>query len=222
MITTTLACADYLHLEEDIRALDRGSSDWFHIDIMDGQFVPNLCLNFDMVKAIRNISTTPMDVHLMVNNPLDYVDIMARNGIEAACTHMNTRDSIDAFLDALEERGIKKGIALAPDDPAEMVLPYLPRLDFVLLLFVKPGFSGQQFRREILEKLDELAAARKTCGREFVIEADGGVGFDNAEELISRGADLLVAGAFANYDGQGPLDERTEAFRRLCVSPRVL
>lgn len=222
MITTTLACADYLHLADDIRALDQGGSDWFHIDIMDGHFVPNLCLNFDIVKAVRSISKTPMDVHLMVKNPMAYVDLMVRHGIEAACTHLNTEDSIEAFLEALEAHGIKKGIALAPDDPVEEVLPYLPRLDFVLLLFVKPGFSGQAFKPEVLAKLDVLAEAREVGGRDFIIEADGGVGFDNAQELIARGADLLVAGAFANYDKKGALDERTAQFRAISQSPRTL
>lgn len=222
MITTTLACSNYLRLEEDVRALDKGGSDWFHIDIMDGHFVPNLCLNFDMVKAIRGISSTPMDVHLMVKNPMDYVEIMARNHIEAACTHLDTENSIEKFLDALEKNGIKKGIALAPKDPIEALLPYLPRLDFVLLLYVKPGFSGQQFKPEILEKLDALAAEREKQGLNFVIEADGGVGWHNAEELISRGTDLLVAGAFANYDKQGSLSRRTADFAALCKTARIL
>lgn len=216
MITTTLACADYLHLKEDIRALDRAGSDWFHIDIMDGHFVPNLCLNFDIVRAIRAISETPMDVHLMVNNPLKYVEVMAQNGVEAACTHLNTDDSVHDFLKALEEHGIRKGIALAPGDPVEAAIPFLSQIDFVLLLFVSPGFSGQQFRPEILKKLEAIAAARKICGRQFIIEADGGVSFENAGELIGRGADMLVAGTFANYDGRAPLYERTKEFRRVC------
>lgn len=220
MITTTLACVDYLHLEEEIHALDEGGSDWFHIDIMDGHFVPNLCLNFDIVRAVRAISGTPMDVHLMVNNPLKYIEVMAQSGIEAACTHLNTDDSVEEFLTALEEHGIRKGIALAPGEPAEAVIPYISRLDFVLLLFVPPGFSGQKFRPEILEKLDALAKARKACGRQFIIEADGGVSFDNAGELIARGADLLVAGACANYDGKAPLARRTREFRKICEDCR--
>lgn len=222
MITTTLACSNYLCLEKDIRALDQGGSDWFHIDIMDGHFVPNLCLNFDMVTAIRSISSTPMDVHLMVKNPLEYVEIMARNGIEASCTHMDTDDDIEQFLNALEKHGIKKGIALAPKDPVEEIFPYLPYLDFVLLLYVEPGFSGQQFKPEILKKLDTLAARREEQNLDFVIEADGGVGWHNAEELIARGTDLLVAGAFANYDGKGPLECRTAEFKKLCETKRVL
>lgn len=216
MITTTLACADYLHLEEDIRALDRAGSDWFHIDIMDGHFVPNLCLNFDIVRAIRTISETPMDVHLMVNNPLKYVEVMAKSGVEAACTHLNTDDSVHEFLEALEEHGIRKGIALAPGDPAEAAIPFLSKIDFVLLLFVNPGFSGQQFQPEVLKKLEVIAAARKVCDRQFIIAADGGVSFENAGELIGRGADMLVAGAFANYDGRAPLYERTKEFCKVC------
>lgn len=212
MIAPTLACADWMNLEKEIAVMDAAGVDSYHIDIMDGHYVPNLCFNLDILRGIRKVSGTPVDVHLMVTNPLDYVDRLAACRAELACTHPDCCDP-GAFLDALEAKGIRKGLALSPEDALERLEPWLERLDYVLLMFVKPGFSGQKFRAEILEKLAALDALRCRRNLPLMIEVDGGVGWDNAAALVENGADLLVSGVFGSLDRQGELGERTRLFR---------
>lgn len=218
MIAPTLACADWLNLQEEIHIMDRAGVDSYHIDIMDGHYVPNLCFNLDILAAIRRVSATPVDVHLMVTNPLDYVDRLAACQVQLACTHLDSWGDPGEFLDALEDRGIRKGLALSPEDGVERLEPWLERLDYVLVMFVKPGFSGQPFRPELLGKLTQLDALRRSRGLPFLIEVDGGVSWENAGDIVKNGADLLVSGAFASLDRQGDLGERTAAFRALSAS----
>lgn len=215
MIAPTLACADWLNLREEIRVMDTAGVDSYHIDIMDGHFVPNLCFNLDILAAIRQFSPTPVDVHLMVTNPLDYVERLAACGVQLACTHLNSLADPGEFLDALEARGIKKGLALSPEDGVERLEPWLERLDYVLVMFVTPGFSGQRFRPELLGKLEELNSLRQKRNLPFLIEVDGGISWENAGAIVKNGADLLVSGVFASLDRQGDLGERTAAFRVL-------
>ncbi|MBC5582405.1 ribulose-phosphate 3-epimerase [Anaerofilum sp. BX8] len=213
MISPTLACADWLNLQQEIAVMDQAGVDSYHIDIMDGHYVPNLCFNLDILAAIRRVSRTPVDVHLMVTDPLDYVDRLAACGAELACTHIDSCPDVGAFLSALEAKGIKKGLVLSPGDGPELLDPWLDRLDYVLLMFVQPGFSGQKFRPEVLAKLAALDALRCQRGLDLMLEADGGIGWDNAAALVENGADLLVSGVFASLDRRGELGERTAVFR---------
>lgn len=213
MIAPTLACADWLNLEREIAVMDRAGVDLYHIDLMDGHYVPNLCFNLDILRAIGRVSGTPLDVHLMVTDPLDYVERLAACGVERACAHLDCFRDPGAFLEALEERGIKKGLALSPGDGAERLGPWLERLDYVLVMLVSPGFSGQQPRPELFEKVAELDRLRRERGLSFLIEVDGGVSWENAGPLVERGADILVSGLFASLDRRGELGERTRSFR---------
>lgn len=214
MISPTLACADYLHLENDIREMDRAGVDFYHIDIMDGHFVPNLCLNFDMVRAIRSVSSTPMDVHLMVTNPMDYVERMAQLGIEYACTHIGALSDPEAFVAAIRERGIHPGLVLSPEDSPKELEPFLDKLDLVLVMGVKPGFSGQSFQPETLKKLDALSRMKQEKGLSFLLEVDGGIGWDNIRSCVQAGADLAVAGVFAVFGQQDSLYDACVRFRK--------
>ncbi len=218
MISPTLACADWLNLEKEIAVMDAAGVDSYHIDIMDGHYVPNLCFNLDILAAIRKVSRTPVDVHLMVTNPLDYLDRLESCGVEMACTHLDSCGDIGAFLDGLESRKIHKGLALSPGDEAEDILPWLDRLDYLLVMFVQPGFSGQKFRPEILKKLAALDRMREERNHPLLLEVDGGVGWDNASALVENGADLLVSGVFGSLDRQGELGARTAAFRAVCAA----
>ncbi len=221
MISPTLACVDYLHIEQEIREMNRAGVEFFHIDIMDGHFVPNLCLNFDMVEQIASISNTPFDVHLMVKNPMDYIERMTQCGVAYACTHLDTCPEPGAFLDALRRNGIKAGFALAPDEDFERLLPYLGSVDYILLLFVQPGFSGQELLSRIRDRLRRLDELRRQGNYHFLIEADGGVGWDNAHDLAACGADILVAGAFAVFGQPNGLYESCVRFKRLCAAPFI-
>lgn len=216
----TLACADWLNLEKEIALMDQAGVDFYHIDLMDGHYVPNLCFNLDQLRAIGTVSKTPLDVHLMVTNPLDYVERLAACGTERACAHLDSCREPGAFLDALEKRGIKKGLALSPKDGVEEVRPWLGRLDYVLVMLVVPGFSGQQSRPELFDKVAELDRLRRAEGLSFLIEVDGGVSWGNAKALVERGADVLVSGVFASLDRRGELGERTRLFRACSRSLR--
>lgn len=218
MIAPTLACADWLHLGQEVAVMDAAGVDSYHIDIMDGHYVPNLCFNLDILRQLRGASPTPVDVHLMVTDPLSYLDRLAQERVELACTHLDCCDPA-AFLKALEERKIKKGLALSPEDGVERIEPYLERLDYVLVMFVKPGFSGQKFQPEQLKKLAALDKLRCERDLPLMLEVDGGVGWDNAEALAENGADLMVSGVFASLDRQGELGERTRKFRA-ATAPR--
>lgn len=205
MISLSLACIDYLHVEQQILELERANVDLYHIDIMDGHFVPNLCLNYDLIEQIRTISRTPMDVHLMVNNPLEHITRLTDLKIEYACCHISACKNPGEFLSALRANGTKCGFALSPDDNINVLLPYLTRLDYVLLLFVTPGFAGQNFNPAVLTKLAKLNQIRKEQNLRFLIMADGGVGWDNVTEVAAAGADIIVAGKFTVFSDENTL-----------------
>lgn len=222
MMSPTLACIDYLNIERDVREMDKAGVDFFHIDVMDGHYVPNLSLNFDLAADIRKISKTPMDVHLMVENPMDYVDRMAALGIEYACCHPDALDDPAVFLRALRAKGIKAGLALAPGDGVAVAEAYLDLLDYVLVLFVQPGFSGQQFQPENLKKVRVLDALRKEKKPGLLIEADGGIGWDNVSALVSAGVDISVAGVFAVFGQPQGLYNACAQFKRQARSLKEL
>lgn len=204
MISPTLACADYLNLGQDIKELDRARVDFFHIDIMDGHYVPNLCLNLDFIRAVRSMSKTPMDVHLMVTNPFEYIDILANEGIEYLSAHLNfLKDRTREFIDKVRDKGMKVGLVVSPEDEIEDVIAYLKDIDLVLVMFVKPGFSGQSFMSENLLKTKFLDKIRRDENLDFIIEADGGVGWENVDILVANGVDLNVAGVFAVFGQEG-------------------
>lgn len=219
MISPTLACADWLNLQRDIEIMDRAGVDYYHIDIMDGHYVPNLCFNLDILRALRRISATPVDVHLMVTNPMNYIERLSDLKVELACTHIDSIDEPGLFLETLRRHDMHCGLALSPEDGLDCLEPYFEYMDYVLLMFVKPGFSGQNFMPEVLDKLAALDRLRSRRGLRLMIEVDGGVGWKNAGRLIENGADILVSGAFGNLDGsrEQNLADRTSAFRAVCV-----
>lgn len=214
MISPTLACLDYLNIQAQITQMDKAGVDFYHIDIMDGHFVSNLCLNFDLVRQIRRVSATPMDAHLMVENPMAYIPVMHELGIELACCHLNTCVRPEDWIMALKDAGIKAGFALSPADPIESILPYLPTLDYVLVLFVNPGYYGQSFQCSMLDKVKSLAKLRQEHKLSYLLEGDGGVGWDNIDDLIQAGLDIAVAGVFAVFGQQQGLYAACRAFRR--------
>ncbi|WP_286172611.1 ribulose-phosphate 3-epimerase [Acetanaerobacterium sp. MSJ-12] len=213
ILTATLACADWLHLGDDLRALERGGCDWYHLDIMDGHYVPNLCLNFDLIRAVRAASPLPVDCHLMVENPGDYLSQLAQNRVERAAFHLGCPVDTASLLKELRRVGIAPGLALNPDEPVGALSPYLELCDWVLLMGVKPGFSGQSFLPGTVERVARLAALRRTLGRPLLIEVDGGIGPENGCACADAGADALVAGAFAVFSQPDGVEAACRRFR---------
>ncbi len=195
-VAPSILAADFLHLEKDVQTVNR-HADIFHLDIMDGSFVPNISFGFPVVEAIASQAQKPMDVHLMIVHPEKYIPRFAQVGAAMISFHYEAAlEASAALLDLIHENGARAGIVINPDCPVEKIFPYLDQADYVLLMSVFAGFGGQKF---IPETLDRIRAVRKELrrrDREAVdIEVDGGISPANAGELARSGATILVAGS---------------------------
>ena len=188
--------ADFLHLEKDVDLVNR-HADIFHLDIMDGTFVPNISFGFPVVEAIARKAEKPLDVHLMIVHPEKYVERFAKAGAALISFHYETaKEDSEAILAQIQALGVKAGIVINPDCPVEAIFPLLPKVDFVLLMSVFAGFGGQKFIPESIGRIQAVRAELDRIGRQDApIEVDGGIGPDNAEEVVKAGAEILVAGS---------------------------
>ena len=192
----SLLSADFMNLEKEIKDVQKAGADILHLDVMDGHFVPNLSFGLPIIKQINKISDIPLDVHLMVTNPGDYFDALAKCGVKYVSFHEETVFHAHRLIHSLKEKGIKSGIALNPATPVDTIIPVLPDLDFVLLMSVNPGFGGQSFLPLVFPKIRKLKQLCANLNTELEIEIDGGVTNKNAHELVEAGADILVAGSY--------------------------
>ena len=186
--------ADFLHLEEDVKFVNE-YADVFHLDIMDGVFVPNLSYGFPVVEAIAKKSTKPLDVHLMIVEPEKYVERFATVGADMISFHLNATEDPSAVLAQIRACGVQAGLAINPDFSVESLYPYLKECDFILLMSVFAGFGGQKFIEETYERVRTLKAEIQRQGLNIPIEVDGGVSSANAAALAEAGAEILVAGS---------------------------
>lgn len=190
-IAVSVLSCDFGNLERELKAVD--SADMLHLDLMDGHFVPNLSFGQPLVKKIRQLSPLPLDAHLMVTNPAEYVDPLADLGVNWLSFHAQCEYHVHRLVHRIKDRGMKAGIALNPADPISSLECILPELDYVLLMSVNPGFSGQKFIPFVLDKVRQLKKRIQEKKLSTLIEVDGGVNSDNSSELISAGADILVS-----------------------------
>lgn len=211
-ILPTLACADYLNLASQIMVLDSYHVDSYHIDIMDGNFVPNYCLNWDYVAQLRAFTKTEIDVHLMVENVERDIVRGLTTGIDSLAFHIESDVDIDAMLRIIRDSHVKAGLAISPETPIENLNPYLSALDYVIIMGVKPGFSGQQFKVQTYERISDMKCIRDKQNLGFEIWVDGGIDFENGRECIEDGADGLVAGALCIFRKEKSLEAMTEKF----------
>ncbi len=186
--------ADFLHLEKDVEMVNE-HADIFHLDIMDGVFVPNLSYGFPVVEAIAKKARKPMDVHLMIVEPEKYVERFAKTGAEMISFHLNATKDPAAVLSQIRSYGVKAGLVINPDLPVESLFPYLKEADFILLMSVFAGFGGQKFIEETYDRVRALKAEIERQGLDLPIEVDGGVSASNATALAAAGARILVAGS---------------------------
>ena len=186
--------ADFLHLEKDVEMVNK-YADLFHLDIMDGTFVPNLSYGFPVVEAIAKKAEKPLDTHLMIVNPENYVERFVKAGSAMVSFHLNATKDPDAVLAQIRACGAKAGLVINPDIPVESLFPHLKNCDYVLLMSVFAGFGGQKFIEDTYQRIRTLKAEIERQGLNIPIEVDGGVSPANAKALTEAGAEILVAGS---------------------------
>ena len=195
LVAPSILAADFLHLQKDVDTVN-AHADIFHLDIMDGTFVPNISFGFPVVEAIAREARKPMDVHLMIVHPEKYVERFAKAGASMISFHYEAAlEESDAVIDLIHSQGVKAGIVINPDCPVESIFPYLGKVDYVLLMSVFAGFGGQSFIEETYARIRAVKAEIKRIGSPALIEVDGGVSPKNAGRLKKAGVDILVAGS---------------------------
>lgn len=193
-IAPSMLAADFLHLEKDVEVVNE-HADLFHLDVMDGVFVPNLSFGFPVVEAIAKIARKPLDTHLMIVEPEKYVERFVKAGSAMVSFHVNATKDPDAVLSQIKSLGAKAGLVINPDLPVESLFPYLKNCDFVMLMSVFAGFGGQKFIEDTYARVEALKAEIKAQGLDIPIEVDGGVSAVNSAALVKAGAEILVAGS---------------------------
>ncbi|MGC9375363.1 MAG: ribulose-phosphate 3-epimerase [Bacteroidales bacterium] len=196
LISPSLLAADFGNLERDIYMINQSEADWFHLDIMDGIFVPNISFGFPVIKIIKKHAQKPLDVHLMITDPDRYIDDFYQAGADILTVHLETCNHLHRTVQKIKSLGMKAGVSLNPHTPVYLLKDIIADIDVVLLMSVNPGFGGQKFIPNTLEKVKELKQLIKEKKSDALIEVDGGVDHTNAKSLIDAGCDVLVAGSY--------------------------
>lgn len=202
-IAPSILSADFANLQADIERVEKGGADYIHVDVMDGQFVPNITFGSNVVQAIRPVTKLPLDVHLMIINPENYIAEFAKAGSDIITVHVESTPHIHRAIQMIKDLDVKAGVVINPGTPIEMIKHVLPLVDQVLVMTVNPGFGGQSFITETVDKIAELAELRKVNDWTYQIEVDGGIVPETAKICREAGADVFVAGSYV-YSAEDP------------------
>jgi ribulose-phosphate 3-epimerase len=194
LLAPSILNADFLHLQSECKMLDESEADWFHLDVMDGRFVPNISFGMSIIKQIRKTTSKFFDVHLMIVEPEKYVDEFKDAGANSLTVHLETCPHLHRNIQQIKSMKMNAGVALNPSTPVSLLKDIITDVDLVLIMSVNPGFGGQSFISHSIEKIKELKSLIRQTNSSAKIEVDGGISLKNAKEIITAGADILVVG----------------------------
>ncbi|HEX8517615.1 MAG TPA: ribulose-phosphate 3-epimerase [Bacteroidia bacterium] len=194
LIAPSILSADFANIQRDVEMINKSEADWFHVDIMDGMFVPNISFGFPVVKAIKKHATKPLDVHLMINDPDRYLQAFKDAGADILTVHLEACTHLHRTIQAIKALGMMAGVAINPHTPAMLLTDIITELDLICVMSVNPGFGGQKFIDNTFSKVADLREMKSTTKSKALIEIDGGVDLDNYKKLVETGANVLVAG----------------------------
>ena len=214
-ISPSILSADFSQLGNEIKKLEEGGADMIHVDVMDGHFVPNLTIGPPVIKALRNYTKLPFDVHLMIKPVHKYIKSYAEAGANIITIHPEATDNLKDSIKHIKELGKKVGISLNPDTKTDIVKKFLSELDLILIMSVHPGFGGQKFIPEVISKIKELKNIKLNENLKFDIEVDGGIDFNNSKLVVKAGANILVSGTTIFKNNNGDIKKNIEILKSI-------
>ena len=205
LISPSVLSCDFANIQRDVEMINESQADWFHVDVMDGVFVPNISFGFPVIEAIKKHAKKPLDVHLMIQNPDQYIAEFKKVGADILTVHYESCTHLHRTIQSIKEAGMKAGVALNPHTPVALLEDVIQELDLVLIMSVNPGYGGQKFIQNTLVKVRQVKELISSKGSKALIEVDGGVNGQTAAELLKAGADVLVAGSYV-FNSESPIE----------------
>jgi ribulose-phosphate 3-epimerase len=203
LISPSVLSCDFANIQRDVEMINNSTADWFHVDVMDGVFVPNISFGFPVIAAIKKHAKKPLDVHLMIEDADKYIEEFKKAGADILTVHFEASRHLHRTIQAIKVAGMKAGVALNPHTPVDVLADVIEDLDLVLIMSVNPGFGGQKFIKNAILKVEQTKNLIHRRGSRALVEVDGGVNLETGLELVKAGADVLVAGSFV-FNSENP------------------